>query len=1546
MNKFINKSKKENVEYDNIFFETSKEFFNYVRSGDTNKITIFLTNNNIVNIKNEKEENILSTLLESEEIKSENVKLYLLKLLISYDLDINLTNKYKQNGLHIAYKKKYYNIVKHLLSYQHIKILEKDIFNKYPIDYLISYDLDNIKPAQELICNQKNILISNLSDKEQKEKIRIITGELIIKINENNSFRLLQSVLNYIALSGNLKIIKNILSEFNKKLLELPEPDVKLLSSEIINSITEKNIIIDNVKNGKINEKLLTYELQDLMDLEELEINKKILSSTEIILKYVNQINFITFLYSGLEQMRLIIAHNFDISELKKMDYMITHKYAVLPRHPIINLKDNYFIQGKSYFLYFDSNDISDDMTFIQFVYNAIGLILPRDSLLVNYNFLEDDILETFKGIVLSPATFEYTPHILLILLGLQIAYNTKNSGEVIDFLLSTIKRFRRTTAGGLRDFLYIYWEQILYNLKDTQIELPHLIITLLTISHAYDDSAGLRTNDILNVLRSINNTLDIFDSTNPDIPLPGTDQEFYSTWRSLFLSFTYDYYIILNCLLSDDCNEKFNEYKSKRVISDLLDIDSVMISLTSDTSLTIVDIDDIDNLTNNEEKTCFDGFKLNKYERLEKYIKNNIPGISTDNLESIQLLKMYYDENRDKVDIIDRCQRIVFDFKWLCQIVGNAFKKLDPKIQPYINLNSYINGTDLNYIPNFDFNRGDLRNNNLLIFLLEELIPQDDDDEKLIHNIITLIVTQRNVRYTFPKPDPTVPGPFIAPDLSIDIDLLSPKFKILLNSLKTLNLPNELIITLLLETYLVHSKYIFLFIELYKEMILPNNYQLEQHSQPVGNKTSLLTQKTIGILYAYSLRLDYYGITRMTDSKRLIISVPKKGDRPRPPEESKHDINLSFGYYNYKLILKDPVSINKKLGYDPNEIIPMERHDVRNDTNNYKNTFSLIDAGYVNTLYLIKDELIKATDLCVIIFNNIKNHSTYLLPFIMKEFNNINQRIIKLFKVHNKEYKYLIEQLHKIFIYIENNLLGEHIKALDLDPPENETRPNIYNSIKIIDNIIEKWIKELNTFNKSNELLDLSKIITELKEKILMFNNINYIKNPNENCYLSVIEDKYITIKGNYDILSPHYEMIIEPQLVPMSIIDNNNILNLLIGDILKNNLKDIAEENKNLYTSISRSILSEYFKYVIHRQLTCFMNKILILNFDDGYKDLDIISEHPIYRIQTTEIKEIFKMNCSSSLNMYYIIPEDYYNIVNDWDFNNSFYYQDVNIVYESLNLSKYLKENREIIKKLISQNNFYLLEKLDLNRILSLENKIDIQDYAKKVKIVKNEIVNDDIDFISLFYNKTIEILQNNNYPYHVELEKIYQEFIDDVREIFNNDIKISYHNKYGTLIEEITDNKLSTYIVNKYYKIESDDCILKKNSEIYTKAIELISNSLKKIISIFLRTFKENIFIIETNPYDEIDLKYYLEIIQAVLKYPDEDPEINLDTILQKMVSIIGETNTSVLELIKDTIIPHLKKVLILVLEDFRSIFTNYTRLKINNAIYDYIISLFE
>jgi len=1523
MNKFINKTKKENIEYDNIFFENSKEFFNSVRSGDINKITILLTNKVIpnINLKNDKEENILSILLESDEIKSENIKLHLLKLLISYGLSISLTNKYKQNGLHIAYKKKYYNIVKFLLSlnYNNNDLMLKDIFGKYPINYLVYYDLNNIKTASELICSPDNIILSNLVNNTQKDEINKIITNIVTKINSNQLFDILKNTLNNISKSPYLKIIQDCMTMFNQKLLDNKNNEILLLSSESVNFSTEKNVIIDTINNSSINKLSLQDELNKYKNNIQLEINEKIIKYINNILYFLNNTNY--EYYEDLEQIRLVILHNFPTTELRQIDQMLTHKCAVLPRHPIINMKNKYYIHGRSLFYFFVQIPINPPDTFVNYTYNVLNYTIP----IAGYNFMTQNPNNLPNNI-----NDLNTYHKSIILIGLKEAYDTKNPNLVIEKINSIISQpLAIPNIQQLTD----YWKDIISHLKVISIDLSHLIMTLLTISESFNNT--IQQPNIINDLKRINNDIDIF-TVKPNVQaVPPQLAKHYPgnagngniddyLWRQLILSFRYEYYVILNCLLSDNYDNKIDTYRQD---IDISSINSTISYLTNNTT-NFNSINDINLAIQNEEKICDNNnYKLNKYDRIKKIILDKIPNISNEKLEGLNLLLIYNEEQNGNLTQ-DKIQRIIFDFKWLCKIVETAFNNLNLPLQPYLNLGANAN-------PN---------NFNLLEYILDQLIPTGIPDNDLIRSIIIPILTTNkvnisNISNRYPQN-------------------ISPKFTFLLESLKVLNLSNEMIIKLLFETYLMHSKYINLFLELYKETQLPKSYQLEQIT--LANPIVALAQKTIGILYAYSLELEYYGTTKIFDyhsrnlkqtggagpinpgqpgqqgqqgqpgqpqpgqqgQQRPQINRPRRGQRQTNSDELiMHNLSLPYGYYNYALFKENNLDINLEYGYDNRgekitRMIPIII-GTNTDDNIYKNIYGLIESPYISINYIIKQKLVKISDLFMIIFNNININTIYLIPFVLTEINNLTNDIEKLFENQQNEYKYIKNELERISIYINDNILGDEYKIKIKDT--QKTRANIYDFIQpIINDKLSEWQNDLNGFNKSNELPKLSVINKDIKKNILIFDNIRYLNSSNK-YYISVLDDNHTLIKNDTDIITIHYKTT-TTDIYPMSLIENNEIMKLIIGDIFNKIIGSEYKNEENVYLEISKSVLTEYFKYIIHKQLTCYMNKVTLLDYSTLISTDQIIN-HPIYKINTDLIKKIYKMFCKTGINVFYKVNEDYYNPVNDWDYNNSYYYQDTNLIYDILNCSEYLKNSTQLIQTILEQHNFYLIEKLEINNSV---NRNDIQlrkSISQNIKQNKLQIVDTNIDFKNLFYEKTIELLKNNNYPYHVNLEKIYDKFIEELKTIN-------------------LDN-----IVNKYYKVESEDCILKKESVLYKQIIVIIEELIKDILNDIINPLLNNVISISEIDF-KIDEEYYSLIQQSILKYPTEDLTINIDTILQKIFSIYGETNTKVSEFIKDSLIPYLKKLLIFVLEDFRSIFTNYIRLKLNIGIYDYVIELFN
>lgn len=153
--KIPNKSK---IEVDNIFLDNLKDIMTYCRSGNLHKTQLYLRNNRYrdLNIKDDDGDSLLSVVMTSEEIKVEERKIAIISELIRHGIDLNITNKFGQNILHICYQKRFSKILHFLFSQeQPIDHFCLDVYNKIPLEYLLSIDIDYAQDSKNILNNSE-----------------------------------------------------------------------------------------------------------------------------------------------------------------------------------------------------------------------------------------------------------------------------------------------------------------------------------------------------------------------------------------------------------------------------------------------------------------------------------------------------------------------------------------------------------------------------------------------------------------------------------------------------------------------------------------------------------------------------------------------------------------------------------------------------------------------------------------------------------------------------------------------------------------------------------------------------------------------------------------------------------------------------------------------------------------------------------------------------------------------------------------------------------------------------------------------------------------------------------------------------------------------------------------------------------------------------------------------------------------------------------------------------------------------------------------------
>ena len=328
---------------DSLILKSNQDLYNYTKSGDFHKVKFMLECQQVydLNIKDESSDNILTCVIDSQEIKTEIKKIQFLKLFVDYKVNINLQNKVGQTVLHLAYKYKYFEVLSYLYNLPTCEYLVFDYFNKLPIDYLFHNNLSEVLSADEILTDA---LYKDLKESLNPEKERIIS-DIITEINKNIEFTLLKKILGKISENSHLFIKK--------------DEDVEITDTFVFDYIN---------KNKWFTSKIIINQREQLQKQQEgimLSIEKqfvKVLDSLRIIPK---KDDFIVSINSFLD-----IQQRNNQMLPREFDFKITHLNAILPRDSIIN-KDTYIKGSHSFEISCIKNDERDD--FNKFLLKALN---------------------------------------------------------------------------------------------------------------------------------------------------------------------------------------------------------------------------------------------------------------------------------------------------------------------------------------------------------------------------------------------------------------------------------------------------------------------------------------------------------------------------------------------------------------------------------------------------------------------------------------------------------------------------------------------------------------------------------------------------------------------------------------------------------------------------------------------------------------------------------------------------------------------------------------------------------------------------------------------------------------------------------------------------------------------------------------------------------------------------------------------------------------------------------------------------------------------
>ena len=471
------------VERDNIFYEEIKDIISIIKSGNFHKIQLYLSNKPFLdlNVKDESGECVLSALILSEEITSEDKKVLILSKLLNHNVDLLLTNGLGQNILHNTYEKKYVKILKFIKengeSVLDEMLFTTDIYNKLPTEYLFTVDLNKSILPHQILQNRKLVSSTTSSITVLKDKI----DEIIAKINSNTTYIALISVVEEINKHSYLRVFQNILGSIEKKIsldsLQTEEGEHKLYTdlrrkvSRVFKNLTinpKYKLFETNGYDPNFNKQLYLEESKKAMS-KVIKVKNATFNTDVCMLETVR--NNIIFYKSPSLDIKLI---DFDLN--------ITSKYAIFPRDHL--LFGNYFVQNVKYLNYVQlvlptpSDFWSDLATLLGLAVNDVdgtndyftsATINERQKiLLVTLHSImkKESILENLEKLIFNPASY-YTEELKYLIKRLTVVNYTEK-----EFFWYTILRFsnfltpipQNTTLNYIHSGSLFYNESVLTN--------------------------------------------------------------------------------------------------------------------------------------------------------------------------------------------------------------------------------------------------------------------------------------------------------------------------------------------------------------------------------------------------------------------------------------------------------------------------------------------------------------------------------------------------------------------------------------------------------------------------------------------------------------------------------------------------------------------------------------------------------------------------------------------------------------------------------------------------------------------------------------------------------------------------------------------------------------------------------------------------------------------------------------------------------------------------------------------------------------------------
>jgi hypothetical protein len=1529
--------------YDSLILENKKDLFLYVKSGDLNKIRTLITNfPKNCNIIDENEESLVTTLLNSEEIKTEEKKLVILKLLNVGDIDLFISNKFNQHIIHLVLKNKYVNIWKYLITNELIvpsTLSDPDIFQVTPIQYLFYQDINKLLCVKDIIQEDLKFLhLPTDLNNDAKNQLNLLLQDLIYEINNSTFKKKLIPLFKELPRYHYLSMFDSI----SKLIIEKKDQVFQQLSKQLTNSnsnsaeLSELIYTKDKGVNPQIDKEIFSGAIEELKqynrnffkaDWKFLEPNEYQQNYSEAREKYLNSffngIKFDNELGNLVDTQSKLNDFQKNIREthveyirtqvmsipstlpstLDTFDIYLTHPKAIIPRGNIISLgperffikSDNSVIIGK--YLVDIINTLlttPTNMTNIQ----IISLIYEKSS---NPTTLDIPKLETLfgnKANFTSISTFVDTVIIalpdnnsrcfFLILLCLKHNLSTADIIFAFDYLFST-------DTTGIE-----FMKEVVKRLKTFDLsreELYYCIIYYVFIPTSID----------IKELNTATVESPITSQTQNQIIQNYFKQEVYLRFNPLF-TLLYEFFTQKNKSLL----KTFKSKTKNGVLQNGTSLVEVLEKLLNSSKIDYL-IDIINDLEDKIKTVKNYNAEKSDIENIMELIKINHNNIHNDTLFTIkQVIISELNLLSDKTEIIDRA---FFDPYILTQNVIDYFVNIystTVSTEEFcttlvaLTLNMYTGGPQL-------INSSSVTNRNqyFIVYFISRLLINKKINESDVTELIGFI------------------------DTGI--------YKINKDIVKHLYHSNMLVSTLANELG-IHPKY---------AVLIDNILDMFNKNK---NAEEILSS-FFTVLYSQMLDCKYLGTTSNLVTN-LFLQKGKSGKKGTEPPDVNID-KSTFGLFG------------------------MFFDGAKGNIDQSNKAITVAPSRFDSCIYNLISNLTKTIDNIIVIIKNlyelIKDFQTNKVIDVasirITLLNGLNLEIGKLkflYNLYQNETSNYIFSANKIITFVKDSVIQKLI-----DDPNNmySLSKELTEFNKIVDAILQIQSKPVQTL-RTNEgtsgvLIPLKKSLDELTkeensslDKICMtllkvFNVINGLmywedKHHSLNRYviesLDKINHKVIIFDEKASVNYYTSFEITKTRQHPEILSSGDILMGIIKEDIIENILLYRIKKKTKLNYELISKMMSDYLIYLSKFYLHEIVKKKYSNIFYGGdVNNMVDLTFYPQLKIDTTNLKTIYINHSLLSKSISYKISMDIISNVSDWEFNQSF------VVVDNEKIINIIDSNEELFFNSCTNFNvsFRVLLVHDINIDL-LNEYIDYIDSNDAINVINNELTffmsqyftSTDLNTITDFFVTTIVTEMITSYS----SENL--PIIDDI-DIPNNSIIYQYKKfiedivnylYFDELLKDTPNENFIKIFYETYYKVDSQDCILKKNSKYYSHVVNKIKDIIRDIWVVNFEFMYKEIL----NRYQMTPPSYSLPddlestLIMIILKYPMESVDLDLDTLFEKIKYSLNVSHDKVNQLLEEKIFPYFKKVAITLLTDLRTLATNIMRLALHLVLHKYMI----